>query len=302
MGEWLVDADVLASSRFAVSPMHEVTAQLLAHHDLLDGDDFGSTLVTLMRQHHWVPDLLAPPPNAPEETFQHELAALRTSDPEVARENLHDAFGGRLPAVLDRPDLPVHLARVAAHTWTRRVEPAWARLRQLFAADIVRQTHRISEQGWAATIGQLSERLEWLGEGRMLINSYDRPPDRLTGGDLVFVPTSSRVGWVASQPPNRYSLTYPASGLRADPLPIAAPLSVERLIGRTRATLLRLLASPMSTTQLAAASNLSLGGVADHLRVLLDAGLVERRRAGPAVLYRQSRLASELLTANDRGV
>ncbi len=53
----------------------------------------------------------------------------------------------------------------------------------------------------------------------------------------------------------------------------------------------------MSTSQLAAATGLGIGSVGDHLRVLLDAQLVSRRRSGSSVLYQQTDLATELLRA-----
>lgn len=43
-------------------------------------------------------------------------------------------------------------------------------------------------------------------------------------------------------------------------------------------------ASPLSTTQLTALTGQGLGSVGRHLRVLLDAGLVRRRRDGRSVL------------------
>ncbi|MFD7652633.1 winged helix-turn-helix domain-containing protein [Actinosynnema sp. NPDC059797] len=52
-----------------------------------------------------------------------------------------------------------------------------------------------------------------------------------------------------------------------------------------RAGLLVLLGTPLSTTQLVALTGQGLGSVGRHLRVLRDAGLVERRRAGRSVLY-----------------
>jgi DNA-binding transcriptional ArsR family regulator len=46
-----------------------------------------------------------------------------------------------------------------------------------------------------------------------------------------------------------------------------------------------LLGSPLSTTQLTAVTGQALGSVGRHLKVLREAGLVERRRAGRTVLY-----------------
>jgi DNA-binding transcriptional ArsR family regulator len=67
-----------------------------------------------------------------------------------------------------------------------------------------------------------------------------------------------------------------------------------RLIGPNRARVLRLLDEPRSTTQLAALTALPLGAVSNHLRVLLEAGAVLRRRAGREVLYWRTSLGDAL--------
>jgi len=55
------------------------------------------------------------------------------------------------------------------------------------------------------------------------------------------------------------------------------------------------LTTPMSTTQLVAFTGYGLGSVGGHLKVLLDAGLVQRRRSGRSVLYFRTRLGERLL-------
>jgi DNA-binding transcriptional ArsR family regulator len=56
----------------------------------------------------------------------------------------------------------------------------------------------------------------------------------------------------------------------------------------------------MSTSQLVAVTGQGLGSVGRHLRVLLDARLVERRRAGRSVLYSRT-AAGEVLVTAQRG-
>ena len=79
-------------------------------------------------------------------------------------------------------------------------------------------------------------------------------------------------------------MVYPCAGLLAEGGP-TAPDALRRLIGPARATLLSLLDTPMSTTQLVSVTGFALGSVGNHLKVLLDAQLVRRRRAGRSVLY-----------------
>ena len=66
------------------------------------------------------------------------------------------------------------------------------------------------------------------------------------------------------------------------------------LLGRTRAGLLLALATPSSTTQLAALTGASIGATGDHLKVLLDAGLLTRARVARSVVYRRTPLGDAL--------
>ena len=72
---------------------------------------------------------------------------------------------------------------------------------------------------------------------------------------------------------------------------------LERLVGANRAALLRLLDQPLGTTHLAASTGLPVGAVGNHLRVLLDAGVVARRRSGRTVLYWRTALGDSLTAA-----
>ena len=72
---------------------------------------------------------------------------------------------------------------------------------------------------------------------------------------------------------------------------------LDRLLGRSRASVLRALAEPASTSQLVGLLGMALGAVGDHLAVLRGAGLVTRARAGRLVLYRRTALGDDLLDA-----
>ena len=73
------------------------------------------------------------------------------------------------------------------------------------------------------------------------------------------------------------------------------------LLGPARAGVLVLLDTPKSTTQLVALTGQGLGSVGRHLKVLLDAGLVGRRRAGRSVLYHRTALGQGLVEAQPNG-
>ena len=68
-------------------------------------------------------------------------------------------------------------------------------------------------------------------------------------------------------------------------------------LGPVRAGLLVRLDTPKSTTQLVALTGQGLGSVGRHLKILLDARLVQRRRAGRSVLYSRTAAAQVLVQA-----
>ena len=71
------------------------------------------------------------------------------------------------------------------------------------------------------------------------------------------------------------TIIYPATGIAGLwQAPAAPPGALGRLLGRTRALVLTALDQPLSTTALAAMTELSPAGVSRHLLALRDAGLV----------------------------
>ncbi|MFF9481752.1 winged helix-turn-helix domain-containing protein [Streptomyces sp. NPDC014733] len=323
MGEWLVDAEVLARSRFVLSPLIETVATLrtLTTHPApvrrggrpspaeafrarLTADPFVRAWAAAGVGVHWTPDFLTRPPRHDTPTFAGELARVRATPAREARADLAAACGGRLPRALDVPDPAGRAADLLDRVWQGVVRPDWPRRSRVLEADVIGRAHRLSRHGWAAAVADLGPRTRWLGNGRLRINGADRPSRDLTGADLLFVPVGGPNGWVAWELPDSYAMIYPASGTAlADgpgtgpdgPPPVPDPLA--RLLGTNRATLLTLLAPPRSTSQLAALTGLGLGSVGGHLKVLRDAGLVSRRRAGASVLYRRTPAADALLGA-----
>ncbi|GGR70599.1 DNA-binding transcriptional ArsR family regulator [Nocardioides luteus] len=110
------------------------------------------------------------------------------------------------------------------------------------------------------------------------------------------MPVHSDGSWLAWDLPKRYAIVYPVAGAlaRTGGDGVDPGRALARLIGPNRATVLALLDAPRSTTQLAALTRLPVGAVGNHLRVLLDAGAVMRRRAGREVLYWRTALGEEL--------
>ncbi|MFC5017279.1 ArsR/SmtB family transcription factor [Streptomyces lienomycini] len=321
MGWWEIDADTLVRSRFVVSPLDETLACLKmlhfgvaghpgerawldthrpAHLRRVAADPVAALLVASGLGREWNADFLTPAPTEGH-SFEEGLARVRATRPEEARADLAVSLGGTLPAVLDRDDLPERAAALLSDVWTDAVRPDWERRRRILEADVVARIARVSRGGWAAVLDTLRPGTRWLGGSRLQINLNPYPPRDLSGAELVLVPiTAQRHGWVAWEEPERYAVVYPCTGALVDGGARRVPAALGALLGPARAGVLTLLGTPMSTSQLVGVTGQGLGSVGRHLRVLLDAGLVERRRAGRSVLYSRT-AAGEVLVEAGRG-
>jgi hypothetical protein len=319
MGWWQVDADTLAGSRFVLSALAEATASLVAlekgvaahpgehawldahqhpYRERLAGDQITALLVRAALGRNWIADFLAPTPVAEEEpAFEDELARIRETPAEVVRADLAVSLNGQLPARLHRSDLVERAADLLQWVWTETVLPYWPRRRRILEADVVARTVELSRGGWAAALDDMRPGMRWLGEGRLQINAYDYPPRDISAGQLMFVPVTQRQGWVSWDAWHRYAVIYPCSGVLAGTDRTSAPETLGALLGPARAGILVLLGTPKSTTQLVALTGQGLGSVGRHLKVLHDAGLVQRRRAGRSVLYYRTAAGEVLVKA-----
>ncbi|MBX9395054.1 winged helix-turn-helix domain-containing protein [Streptomyces sp. TRM72054] len=324
MGWWQVDADTLARSRFLLSPYAEtfaslkllhagagahpgeqawLRAHLPAYRARLAADPVAAALVRAGLGRDWIADFLTPTP-WDGESFADAVARVRAARPEAVRAHLRMSLGGPLPAALERDDLAERAARLVEYVWEEGVRPYWARRRRVLEADVVARTAQAGQGGWAAVLDALRPgRTRWLGESRLQVNLHEYPPREISGAELLLVPVTPQTGWVSWEEPRRerYAVVYPCAGVLADERarpPVPAALGA--LLGRARAQVLVLLESPLSTTQVVAVTGQGLGSVGRHLRVLLDAGLVQRRRAGRSVLYSRTAAGEVLLRSADQ--
>ncbi|MGW8064712.1 ArsR/SmtB family transcription factor [Streptomyces ziwulingensis] len=318
MGWWQISADTLARSRFVLSPLSEAFACLkllyagrAAHpgeqawldthlpgfRHRLTNDPVTALLVRSGLGREWIADFLTPAPREGE-SFEEGVARIRAFRPEEARAHLRRSLTGPLPAALDRDDLPERAAALLEYVWSEAVRPDWSRRRRVLEADVAARTAQVSRGGWATVLDTLRPGTRWLGDSRLQINAHANPPRELSGAELVLVPiTAQRHGWVSWEEPERYAVVYPCAGVLADDGARTVPTALGALLGPARAGVLVLLGSPMSTSQLVGVTGQGLGSVGRHLRVLLDAGLVERRRAGRSVLYARSAAGDVLVEA-----
>jgi DNA-binding transcriptional ArsR family regulator len=317
MGWWQVDADALAGSRFVISPLAEVVAAMIAldtataihpaerrwldthlpaFHARLADDPITALLLRSVWSRRWIADFIWPVPHGTP-SFSEELARVRRTPPETARADIEVVLKGPLPPELHRSDLAERAADLQEWVWTETVLPGWPRRRGILEADIVARTGQLSKGGWAAALNDMRPGMRWLGGSRLQINTMNNPPRDLGGARLMFVPVTPRQSLSAWDPETGFALLYPCSGTLAEPDRAAVPEALGRLLGPARAGVLVLLGTPKSTSQLVALTGQGLGSVGRHLKVLLDAGLAARRRAGRSVLYYRTNAGDVLANA-----
>lgn len=325
MTDWRVPADVLADSGFGTSPKAEVVGALSALQRPRNPDQrafqaaHGAAFAAWLAEHPvaadlvqastrgrsagrpgWIAEYLCVPPDVPHPTFEHELALLADTSDDQVREDLLVTTGRPLADSLLRPGLADVAVDLVLWLWTHTVETDWPRRERLLRADIVARTAQLSQHGWAAVLRDLGHDREWLSGGHLRINHYDLPPEDLPPGSVLrFVPThaeKSWVGWHHGPTGHRYALYYPLAGRLAATDARGAD-GLGALVGPNRAAVLGFLDVPRSTSQVASLTGLSLGSVSGHLRVLLQAGVVLRRRSGREVLYWRTPLGDALVAS-----
>ncbi|OON72410.1 ArsR/SmtB family transcription factor [Streptomyces tsukubensis] len=329
MGNWLINADTIARSHFVVSPLAETIAglktlatgsaahpgerawlygHLSAYRRRLAEDPVAALLVDIGLCRSWNAEFLTPTPTGEEDgessgarLFAREVAGIRATPPQTAAADLTVSLGGPLPEPLRRDDLAQRAAALLDWVWQRTVLPDWPRRRRVLEADVVRRVGRVSRYGWAGALDDMRPGMRWLGEGQLRINTYDHSPREVAGAGLLFVPVTPQTGWVSWEEQRRFAVVYPCSGVLTGEEDTAETDALAVLLGPARAGVLRLLAAPMSTTMLVALTGQGLGSVGRHLKVLLDAGLVVRARAGRSVLYERTDAGDVLVRAAPGG-
>lgn len=323
----LVGADDLARSRFAISPLWEVVHALrsLAGHagdqqalspwldrrrrrfEALRGEVDVDALLALQPPGYGV-DFLSPPPAGVATTLEDLLGVVRATPLEQARLEIAETLrrgppaDARIRAALADPHVCDRLADVVAAAWETLIAPDWPQLRAILERDVVHRADRLTGRGWQAALDDLHPRVRWRA-GRIEIDRMreSQPDVELAGRGLLLIPSVFIWPGIAftSDPFWPPAVVYPARGVAAlwTTGPTAAPGSLARLLGRSRAAVLAALDEPASTTQLVAALGLTLGGTGDHLAALRAAGLVTRARAGRSVLYTRTPVGDALVAS-----
>ena len=307
----------LADVRFAVSPLNELVLSLRALRDpgrhplhlpflrQVDAARAGldaEVLLALTDERLCTPDFLSPRPRSPLTRIEDELADLRRTPPHVLRRDLAAVHPDRpLPAALRGPHDAVLTRVVDALTeyWYRCFAGAWPRMRAVLEADVLHRGRESAQRGLASMFAGLAETVSFAdGVVSVRLATPVHYARSTSGVGLTLVPTLfTRNASTPISPEEPPLIMYGARGRgtlwEAERAP--APGALVGLLGAVRAGLLDRLATPASSTDLAARSGVTPAAVNQHLVALRAAGLLTSARAGRSVLYRRSDLGDRLL-------
>lgn len=191
--------------------------------------------------------------------------------------------------------------------WSVAIAPHWRDLRAVLEDDVAYRAARLTGGGVDALLSSLHPEVSVRGEVLQIHKPRHSVDHDLAGDGLMLAP--SVFAWpnlVVDKAPGRpASLIYACRGVGtlwgADARVAAGDDALGALLGHSRAAILRCLALPRSTTDLARELDQSPPSVSFHLSVLRRSGLVASWRSGRRVLYKRTPLAGGLVSADDSG-
>jgi DNA-binding transcriptional ArsR family regulator len=179
------------------------------------------------------------------------------------------------------------------------IAPIWPRLEGVLQGDVERRGRRLVEAGRPRVLAELHPDVSFqnpqIEAGGVRVDIGD--------GDLVLVP--SAFIWpnvYLRDSPKRLALCYPAHGFGSlwEGVNASTQPALARLLGSTRARLLRELERPSTVSELAARLGVTVGAVSQHLGVLRAAGLAVSRREGRQMVSLRAGLGLALIRGEAR--
>ncbi|MGF1425135.1 ArsR/SmtB family transcription factor [Kitasatospora sp. LaBMicrA B282] len=310
----------LSRSRFALSPLAETLGTLIAlsrpvpepwfaawhagsrpaFTELLAADPFHRGLARLVSSTKWLPDYLVHPPAGGMRTrLADELPLVEQESDEGVRAQLARSVARSWQRHeldwLTGGGYGPRTAELLRTVWDRFVAPEWPRRRAMLERDVTYRAGLLAAYGWPGALHRMSRRSSWVGADAIRFSNQPGP-DFVVGEDgMLFVPVTVATGtWLCVGPDGRYAQVYPARGVADSPAADRPPHALDRLLGPVRATVLRDLAHPATTSELAAELGHSLGTIGAHLTILREAALITRTRVGRRVVYRRTPLGDAL--------
>jgi DNA-binding transcriptional ArsR family regulator len=200
-------------------------------------------------------------------------------------------------------------AQLMSDYWTAAIAPYWPAMRGVLEEEILMRGRTLVTEGAATMLEDLGGRIRWDPPELSVPHhaDFDWP---MENGQLIIVAVLfARNTRVFSTQDNTVAFSYQAqgaavlsgqtggSGRRCEDT--RHPDKLTLLLGRGRASVLRALRLPTTTTRLAGVIGLAPSTVSQHLAVLSSAGLVQGHRVGPRVIYELDKSGVMLLTELD---
>jgi DNA-binding transcriptional ArsR family regulator len=257
----------------------------------------------------FMPDFLTPRDGV--ESLEAGLAAIRSAAPDRMRSEIAAAYAQVPVSAMRRrfaaadPEVLDALVAATRHYFHEVLNPYWPAMRQAYQQQIDQTSRRFARSGVDGVLRGLPAGLLWRPP-YLEIHTWStghtwRERDVSVGGRGVVLVPSPFAGpcpRVLVRPDQPALVVYQsgASPVLESPPPADDP--VDRLLGRTRAAVLRCVERPgrHTTSAVAGMVGISVSSSSEHLTTLRAAGLVSSHRAGGAVLHRISALGSDLLT------
>jgi DNA-binding transcriptional ArsR family regulator len=319
----------LTKVRLAPSPLWETVFSfwvVLLHHGrntvhapwaararrVLPGTDLSPLVAAMCLERH-CPDFLTPSPDASIAGFDEELERLRATPTEVVFEEVEtlmrvekELFG--LPPEKERLlgiylKYPEGSLKRLVDTLRRYHDLAvalyWPRIREHLEGDTIKRGQALAIGGVEALLSGLHPKASYSGGVLELDKTYEAVVEP-AGRGITLVPCAFAwpKGLVLMDPHLRPTLAYAPRGvanLWSSSSPAPNGTALEAALGTGRASVLKGLPVPSTTTELARLLGLSPAAVSAHLSRLKAAGLVERHRSGRKVYYRLSGAGESLL-------
>ncbi|GAB1642933.1 ArsR/SmtB family transcription factor [Krasilnikovia sp. MM14-A1259] len=261
-----------------------------------------STLLPLMPLSFYFPDFLTPS-TGPGEIEEMIDTISDTPRVQIRRQmETMIAEGTSLPAwtadlAAGQPAARRHLSEGLQRYFDVAVRPHWPTIgRRVAEHRLVRQTG-VLQDGMSSLLTELSPSTRWHPP---VLQVHGYPRDQrlvLRGRGITLIPSYFCQGSpvALANPALEPILVYPApredsSTIDAEP----SPDSVDVLLGRTRAAILRAASLGTSTTELARCTGTSPATASHHTAILRNAGLLTSHRVGKQILHRTTDLGRRL--------
>jgi len=256
----------------------------------------------------YIPDFLTPTPETTIKDIEEEITRLRAVPIEVIHKNISYALelAGENEILLQFMAYPREAMECLIDElriyWQRTLAHHWPHMMSVLDGDVMYRARSLALDGTKALIAGLHPELQLVGE-RLEYTGSDKPHHvkrhyQLNGSGVQLVPAIfvCNLTWQI-EPEWQPMLAYQSRGVglwwrENEPIPDE---SLEIALGAGRARVLRALATPSSTGEVAHQLQITAGAASQHLSRLAQAGLTEPQRSGQRVYYHLTRRGEKLL-------